>query len=148
MIKEKTDIDFGELDKLYERALDSNLDQESLLELVDSFATVKAELSNRSGTSELWILYMHYVHFVKTFIFADRTSDWELNLDVLSEMLNLFAATGHTNYAKSARLYVQQMRKLPQTHHWLYEQFMSGHHTFHRTPQRPASGQTWPSNRL
>ena len=136
-----TDNDVGELDKFYERALDGNLDQESLHELAensvyknitDSLATVKAELSNRSRTSELWILYMH---LVKTFIFAERTSDWELHLDVLSEMLNLFAATGHTNYAKSARLHVQQMRKLLQTHPWLHAQFTSGHHTVQRTPQ-------------
>ena len=69
------------------------------------------------------------------FIFAERMSDWVLHLDVLSEMLNLFAATGHTNYAKSARLYVQEMRKLPETHPWLHEQFMIGHHTVQRTPK-------------
>ena len=32
-------------------------------------------------------------------------------------MLNLFAATGHSNYAKSARLYLQMMKKLPTNHH-------------------------------
>ena len=44
-------------------------------------------------------------------------------------MLNLFAATGHINYAKSACLYLQEMRKLPETHPWLYAQFINGHHT-------------------
>ena len=48
-------------------------------------------------------------------------------------MLNLFTATGHTHYAKSARLYVQEMRKLPKTHRWLYAQFLLGHHTVQRT---------------
>ena len=38
-------------------------------------------------------------------------------------MLNLFAATGRTTYAKSA------------THPWLYAQYMNGHHTVQRTPQ-------------
>ena len=76
---------------------------------------------------------MHNVYIVKAFIFAERTSNWDLHLEVLSEMLNLFAATGHINYAKSARLYLQEMRKLPETHPWLYAQFINVHHTVQRT---------------
>ena len=76
---------------------------------------------------------MHYVHIVKAFIFAERTSNWGLHLEALSEMLNLFAATGHISYAKSTRLYLQEMRKLPETHPWLYAQFINGHHTVQRT---------------
>ena len=72
---------------------------------------------------------MHYVYIVKAFMFAERTSNGELHLEALSEMLNLFAATGHISYAKSARLYLQEMRKLPETHPWLYAQFINGHHT-------------------
>ena len=48
-------------------------------------------------------------------------------------MLNLFAATGHINYTKSARHYLQEMRKLPETHSWLYAQFINGNHTVQRT---------------
>ena len=48
-------------------------------------------------------------------------------------MLGLFAATGHNNYAKSARLYVQQMSNLSHTHPQLYEQFMNDHHTIRRS---------------
>ena len=68
MIKEKANIDLGELDEFYDRALDGNLDEESLHKLAetsvykkvtDSLATVKAELSNQSRTSQLWLLYMH-----------------------------------------------------------------------------------------
>ena len=45
-------------------------------------------------------------------------------------MLNLFAAAGHQNYAKSARLYVQLMNNLPMSHTWLYKQFLTyGFHT-------------------
>ena len=67
------------------------------------------------------------------FIFAERTSDWELHLLTVTKMLNLFAATGHIHFAKSARLYVQMMRKLPQTHPSLYQQFMEKQHTVKRT---------------
>ena len=45
-------------------------------------------------------------------------------------MLNLFAATGHSNYSESGRLYLQMMKELPKTFPDLYEQFThNGHHT-------------------
>ena len=49
-------------------------------------------------------------------------------------MLNLFSATRHHNYAKSARLYLQIMKNLPVTHPWLYKQFAeNGHHAVRRS---------------
>ena len=94
---------------------------------------LKTKLASQSRTSKLWLLYIDYVDVVKMFIFAERTSDWELHLLAVTKMLNLLAATGHIHYAKSARLYVQEMRKLPQTHPWLYQQFMEEQHTVKRT---------------
>ena len=49
-------------------------------------------------------------------------------------MLYLFAATGHINYAKSARLHLQNMLNLKNTHPWVYEQFTVGRlHTVRRS---------------
>ena len=49
-------------------------------------------------------------------------------------MLNLFAATGHCNYAKSARLYLEQMSQLPTDHPWLYNKFVQeGCHSVSRS---------------
>ena len=93
----------------------------------------KSKLAEESRTAKLWIAFMDYVDVIKMFIFAERTSDWQLHLLAVTNMLNLFAATGHIHYAKSARLYVQEMRKLPETHPWLYQQFMHGQHTVKRT---------------
>ena len=39
-------------------------------------------------------------------------------------MINLFAATGHINYAKSSHLYLQLMYHLPTDHSWLYHCFI------------------------
>ena len=39
-------------------------------------------------------------------------------------MVILFAATGHINYAKSSRLYLQLILELPTEHPWLYECFI------------------------
>ena len=48
-------------------------------------------------------------------------------------MLNLFAASGHLNYAKIARLYVQQRMSLSEKHPWLHEQFENGKHEVRRS---------------
>ena len=49
-------------------------------------------------------------------------------------MLNLFAATGHINYAKSARLYLQLMLELPKDFPWLQEMFVNeGFHAVHKS---------------
>lgn len=48
-------------------------------------------------------------------------------------MLNIFAATGHNNYAKGGRLYLQLMIALPDSHPWLYEMFVGhGYHVIRR----------------
>ena len=44
-------------------------------------------------------------------------------------MMNLFNATGHINYAKSLRLYLQKMQQLPNDHPWFYQCFIE--HGFH-----------------
>ena len=69
---------------------------------------------------------------------AERTSNWQLHLDSSTEILNLFASTGHINYARSARLYIQQMQSLQEDHPWLFEQFTKGEHAVKR------SNHSWP----
>ena len=59
---------------------------------------------------------VNYVDLIKAFIKSERTGNWNQHLIIVTEMLNLFAATGHFNYAKSARLYLQLMKDLPESH--------------------------------
>ena len=141
-IKGKNEIDFSDLQKFYEKALSSDLDTEKLIELNSdaTFNQIRKELESKrnqlkehSRTAQLWIQYIDYADIVKNFIYAERTSNWELHLSSLSKMLNLFAATGHINYAKCGRLYLQNMEKLPEKQPWLHDQFMSGNHTVRRT---------------
>ena len=40
------------------------------------------------------------------FIFAERIGSWNLHLLAIGKMMNLLAAKGHINYAKSSRLYI------------------------------------------
>lgn len=64
---------------------------------------------------------------------AERISDWNLHLTGVSKMLSLFAATGHSNYAKCARFYMQMMLELPTKHAWLHEKLLSGCHSVSRS---------------
>ena len=48
-------------------------------------------------------------------------------------MLNLFAATGHNNYAKSVRLYYERAKDLKNGFPHIYHEFMNGNHTVRRT---------------
>ena len=70
-------------------------------------------LGEASRMANNWIQYMEYVNVIKMFIVGERTGNWQLHLDAIFKMLNLFAVTGHTNYAKSAHLHLQMMRDLP-----------------------------------
>ena len=72
---------------------------------------------------------MDYINVAKEFIYAGRTSNWNMHLNALSKMVNLFAATGHINYAKRVRLFLWQINKLPETHLWLYNEFVNGNDT-------------------
>ena len=48
-------------------------------------------------------------------------------------MLHLFAATGHVNYAKSAKMYLQMMLEVPVKYPDLYEKFSTeGYHIARR----------------
>jgi len=77
---------------------------------------------------------MHYIDVVKQFIALERTSDWLLHLSALHDMLGLFAATGHGNFAKATtRVYLQQVSTLPDTYPWLHEQFLKGQNSIRRS---------------
>ena len=70
-------------------------------EINHKMGLLKSKLKEKSKTSELRLLYINYINIVKKFIFAEKTSNWELHLIALSRMLDLFSAFSRTNYAKS-----------------------------------------------
>ena len=128
----KTDLD------VIANADGSNIDLDmskypSLSKLLELLENYKSDLKNCSRTAKLWIQYLEFIEIVKDFIRSERTGNWNLYLFTLSRMINLFAATGHIHYAKSARLHLQNMLELKTTHRWVYEQFSQGYHTVRRT---------------
>ena len=97
------------------------LDNATLVHLNEALITLKTTLEENSRTAKLWIQYIDQVDTIKLFIRAERTGDWNFHLIAVGKMLNIFAASGHHNYAKSAQLYLQMMHDLPKPHPWLFE---------------------------
>ena len=118
-----------------------NLDVFQKLEI--ALEDLKLVLSQHSKTARFWLQYKDYVHIIRTFIRASRTGDWHLYFVVLEKMLNLFAATGHRNYATSARLYIQIMKQLPESHPWLYKKLAAQRYFMIRRSKRFWAG-LWP----
>ena len=111
-------LDAGEVQKihdLYEGIQDKSVpvsDSKELIKLEECIVNYKAFLAEKSRTAKLWLKYIEYMEFLKL-----------LHLIAVEQMLNLFAATAHINYAKSSRLYLQLMQELPTDHPWLYHCF-------------------------
>lgn len=65
-----------------------------------------------SRTSRLWLQYMEMLDILRRFIKGERTGNWNLHLHCMKEMLPYLAASGHSLYAKSVYIYLQQMQTL------------------------------------
>ena len=117
-------------EKLQDHSFSIN-DDANLISMLHEFekklTDLKDQLGDQNRTAAYWLQYLDHVKTLKDFIRAERSSDWPMHLHCIKDMLNLFAATGHRHYAKSARLYLQLMLELPDTHPWLHQQLLSLH---------------------
>ena len=73
------------------------------------------------------------IDILRRYIRAERTGNWELHLQTLSEMLLFLATSGHNNYTKSVWIYLQQMSHLQKDHPEVYEHFRKGLHVIRRS---------------
>ena len=103
------------------------------MKLTSWFEERNINLKAESRTSTLWLNYTAYVELTQQFIKAERTNNWLLHVATTRQMINLFAATGHDNYAKTCRLYLQSVLALEKEHPDVFAQFMIGNHTVRRT---------------
>lgn len=92
-----------------------------------------------SLTSELWAEYLATLALARKLAQADRLGSWSLHLEAIRDCLPLFAAAGHFNYLKSAFLYLQTMKQLPEKNPHLYAKFQKGFHVVHSS-DTPWSG--------
>lgn len=92
----------------------------------------KTELNNRR-TARLWLQYLEMVSLLQKFIAAERIGMWSIHLQAVTEMLPFLAASGHNLYTKSARLYLQMMDKLHDSHPIIHKAFNEGGHVIRRS---------------
>ena len=151
LIEQAPKDEFGtsSLEKMYQDLVKENLglnDVESsdiVIRFINVVEKFKSEFSSASRTAKLWLQYVEYISIIRMFIRAERTGNWKEHLEAMRFTLNLFVATGHMNYAKSARLYLPSMQSLDSEQAWLYEQYCkSGYHCIRCTDRYWAG--LWP----
>ena len=72
------------------------------------------DIPGQSRTGKLWMEYIRQVRVLLLFIRAEQTGNWDLRLYAVSEMIPILHAAAHLAYAKSARLFLDTMKKLPE----------------------------------
>ena len=80
--------------------VEDSFSPEAYREVSQALTDFRFNLKDKSRTASLWFSYLHYVDLLKQFILAERTLNWLLHFQVTYDILNLFAASGHLNYAK------------------------------------------------
>ena len=139
---EENKLVVDDLESSYRKAMEKEITNNDLLNLSEteafknmekSIATFSTTNSKKSRTAKLWLSYIDYVKIVKEFIVAERSCNWYLHIQTISKMQNLFAATGHRNYAKCTRIYVQEMNDWMGSNEWLRNQFEAGRHAVRRS---------------
>ena len=88
---------------------------------------VLEEKSNASRTTKLWVDVLIKPMFLSLlFVRAEREGDWPLHLEAVQNMIPLFFAAGHVNYARWGLYYLRSMEALPDDVRY---HFMKGEHT-------------------
>ena len=107
--------------------------QDNVMAKINDALQEKKEHLKSSRTATMWLQYMDMVDILRKYIRAERTGNWELHLQAVSEMLPYLAASGHNNYTKSALLYLQRMSHLREDHPEVYQLFQDGLHVIRRS---------------
>ena len=104
-----------------------------VLTRIDGLLQEQRDLMNDNRTALLWLQYLNMVDILGMFIKAERTGNWRLHLQGLSEMLPYLAAAGHNLYTKSVRLYLQSMSSLETNHPYVHRKFEARFHVVQRS---------------
>ena len=64
-----------------------------VIEEISSLLKQKTDFLASSKTAQLWLQYMDMINILRKYIRAERTGNWELHLQAVSEMLPYMAAS-------------------------------------------------------
>ena len=115
-----------------EKGLEDIENSQVLSQVIESITEFRMADSD-SKTSLLWLQYLHAIEVFLMILKAERTSNWELHLKAVREMLPYFAASGHHLYSKATYLYLQSMQERSATHPKVQEMFEDRFHSIRRT---------------
>ena len=102
------------------------------LQTMDDLLHALDDLSSNSRTARLWIdCVIIPVFNMMRYIRAERESDWPLHVAVVRDMMPLFFAASHLNYARYGLYYLRTMEQLPKE---VCDCFLRGEHTMHHNP--------------
>lgn len=130
-----------ELEELHSSFISGSTDLESLVcsdcirKIKLALDTEKSKLSENSKTSQLWMQYLWMLEVARELIMSDRSGSWKMHLHAIADCLPIFAAAGHSNYLKSAYLYLQKMTELETESPLVYQKFEMGYHVIRRSNQ-------------
>ena len=93
---------------------------------------------------KLWVnCLIKPVFTIMKYIRAEREADWCLHLACVREMMPLFFAASHCNYARYGLYYIRTMAAIPED---VRQHFVNGEHTMHHNPGLfNVSGAIWRS---
>ena len=120
--------------------IDKNLDSHDIqvdLTIKDIVTVIERASADVAAfrTGKLWINYIRQITLIQLFIHAERSGNWDLHLYLISQMISYLHVAGHTQYAKSARLYIQTIKTIkPMMSENDYDHFTKqGYFTIRRT---------------
>lgn len=103
---------FEDLSKIFDTVIidgeTSNIGElEAMAKSNQALESKKSQHSLATRKAKLLLQYCYCINVAKQFICAVCISNWELHLNAISKMLNLFAAIVYIHYTKCAKLYFQ-----------------------------------------
>ena len=120
---------------------DANASKASYIKCMESVEPLYKEymkFCNTAGeNSELcsyWNILASSIENLKKLIAADHDGDWHGHLRAVTSLLPLFAECDSINYLRYGSLYLECMRKLPETHPQVYEQLLRGNFVVKTNP--------------
>lgn len=85
---------------------------------------------------EYWVTVMELEAILLQFIKSVRNADFEEYVKILEQMCPWYLVTNHTHYGRWLPTLVADMKKLPEKHPEVYQQFKQGHFTSRKTNRK------------
>ena len=99
---------------------------------MDELQQALNDTASHSRTAKLWVnCLIKPVFTIMKYVRAEREADWPLHLASVHEMMPLFFAASHFNYARYGLYYLREMIAMPED---VRQHFMNGEHTMHHNP--------------